>query len=154
MQTSKPEYDAAVNREIENLESKIKLILAVAAAFLAGLILSWMLMRRKTVKTAASGNNDLKTVENYLKNKDYKALRDSLVAYAQEQFAAENICNLDDLARCVGRKEFAEQMTKLNADLYANQKEELDAEVIVNCLKKGREARKNSAKKPLPDLYK
>ena len=154
VQTSKPEYDAAVNREIENLESKIKLILAVAAAFLAGLILSWMLMRRKTAKTVEIGINDLKTVENCLKNKDYKALRDSLVAYGQEQFAAENICNLDDLARCVGRKEFAEQMTKRNADLYANQKEELDAEVIVNCLKKGREARKNGAKKPLPDLYK
>ena len=52
------------------------------------------------------------------------------------------------------KKEFAEQMTKLNADLYANQKEELDAEVIVSCLKKSREAQKNGAKKPLPDLYK
>ena len=135
--------------------TKIQIGIALFLAFLASLGLSWFWLKHKTSQqTDEKDKANLNALEQSLKQKDYRMVRDCLLACGQNIFSERTINNLDDLATAVNNKVFQEQMNLLNANLYAGKSDELNADIIMQSLKKTKKRKKNIIPKPLPDLYK
>ena len=129
-----------------------------AAAFLLGIVVSWMLfgMRNK-----ARNADDIKDFDRYIvraaKSKDYRALRDGLISWARDRWNDSKITNLKDVAKAVGNKEFAAQLDGLAASLYAPEGGEFKTEAFLKAFEKIRKAKVKSRTgdaQPLPKLYK
>ncbi|MBR1825235.1 MAG: BatD family protein [Alphaproteobacteria bacterium] len=154
-QQSFPEYDKAVNKSVNNLMQKIKTGALIVMAFIAGLLISFLIFRRYTPKEKNNIQNDsLKQIEHSLEIKDYRGLRDALLLWCEQNFPTEEIKNLDDLSAFIDSDEFRQQMQILNDNLYAGGHNELAAKIICESLKKKRIKAKKKIKQPLPDLYK
>ena len=123
-------------------------------AFAAGLLLSFVVLRRRENLQSENKEADMSDIVNSLHQKDYRRLRDCLLAYGRRIYKQSNINNLNDLATCVEDADFSEQMERLNGILYANQMTELDEKSIVSALKKAHKTADKKEHKPLPDLYK
>ena len=150
-----PHNASTVNHNIAGLMTKIQIGIALFLAFLAGLGLSWFWLKHKTSQqTDEKDKANLNALEQSLKQKDYRMVRDCLLACGQNIFSERTINNLDDLATAVNNKVFQEQMNLLNANLYAGKSDELNADIIMQSLKKTKKRKKNIIPKPLPDLYK
>lgn len=142
-------------KTVEKSVNKLVQWVWIVLAFVAGLFFSLMLVQRRTKnKDIFNTNNSLQQIESCLKSNDYRSLRDNLLYWGEHTFSADNINNLNDLARLVNNEEFTEQMSALNSILYANADVILDKKVILGCLKKNYNKIKNKNNKPLPDLYK
>lgn len=129
--------------------------LVVLGAFIAGILFSYLLLRGKRAsQKEASQSENLRLVSQSLKNNDYRALRDSLLAWGQKTYNGTFINNLNELADKVNVPEFSEQMRLLNGILYAGHNDSLDKEVILQSLKNKQSAEVTKKKAPLPDLYK
>ncbi len=126
---------------------------AIILAFVAGIVLSYLLLRKSLKQVQDAKSADLSIIEQSIKQSDYRSLRDNLLLYGRQIFTGYDINNLNDLAHCVDDDKFSEQMQKLNSILYANQEAELDAKIVINALKHRKKSSKSESK-PLPDLYK
>ena len=151
-----PEYDKAVNKAIDELMQKIKFGVGIALAFAAGLLISFLLLRRRSgqSKDETSVSGCVKQVEQALKVCDYRLLRDGLLQWGEQVFVGKNVANLNDLSELIGDEQFSAQMLKLSGILYAGKQETLDGEVILNNIKRKYKKLKQHREKPLPDLYK
>lgn len=131
------------------------LLVIIIGAFLAGILFNYMFLhnKNKNIKDISAGDN-LHIIESNLKNKDYRALRDSLLAWGQKRYNDEFINNLNVLADKINVPEFREQMTKLNGILYAGHTDAVDEKVIIQCLKSKRTEMAAKKQSPLPELYK
>ena len=151
-----PEYDKAVNKAIDELMQKIKFGVGIALAFAAGLLISFLLLRRRSgqSKDETSVSGCVKQVEQALKVCDYRLLRDGLLQWGEQVFVGKNVANLNDLSELIGDEQFSAQMLKLSGILYAGKQETLDGDVILNNIKRKYKKLKQHREKPLPDLYK
>lgn len=126
----------------------------VVLAFVAGLILSYIILKRTMRANSEVPQSNLKGIEQCLQQKDYRQLRDNLLKYGRQTFKGENINNLNDLAGCVDDAKFTMQMKLLNGILYAGQNTEIDSSVVLSVLRKKHCKRSHIENKPLPELYK
>lgn len=129
-----------------------------AAAFLLGIVVSWMLFGMRNKSRNA---DDIKDFDRYIvraaKSKDYRALRDGLISWARDRWNDSKITNLKDVAKAVGNKEFAAQLDGLAASLYAPEGGEFKTEAFLKAFEKVRKAKVKSRAgdaQPLPKLYK
>lgn len=151
-----------VANETENLVERsipqgLPYIIA-AAAFLLGIVVSWMLFGMRNKSRNA---DDIKDFDRYIvraaKSKDYRALRDGLISWARDRWNDSKITNLKDVAKAVGNKEFAAQLDGLAASLYAPEGGEFKTEAFLKAFEKIRKAKVKSRTgdtQPLPKLYK
>lgn len=151
-----------VANETENLVERsipqgLPYIIA-AAAFLLGIVVSWMLFGMRNKSRNA---DDIKDFDRYIvraaKSKDYRALRDGLISWARDRWNDSKITNLKDVAKAVGNKEFAAQLDGLAASLYAPEGGEFKTEAFLKAFEKVRKAKVKSRTgdaQPLPKLYK
>lgn len=129
-----------------------------AAAFLLGIVVSWMLFGMRNKSRNA---DDIKDFDRYIvraaKSKDYRALRDGLISWARNRWNDSKITNLKDVAKAVGNKEFAAQLDGLAASLYAPEGGEFKTEAFLKAFEKVRKVKVKSRTgdtQPLPKLYK
>lgn len=129
-----------------------------AAAFLLGIVVSWMLFGMRNKSRNA---DDIKDFDRYIvraaKSKDYRALRDGLISWARNRWNDSKITNLKDVAKAVGNKEFAAQLDGLAASLYAPEGGEFKTEAFLKAFEKVCKAKIKSRTgdtQPLPKLYK
>lgn len=129
-----------------------------AAAFLLGIVVSWMLFGMRNKSRNA---DDIKDFDRYIvraaKSKDYRALRDGLISWARDRWNDSKITNLKDVAKAVGNKEFAAQLDGLAASLYAPEGGEFKTEAFLKAFEKIRKAKVKSRTgdaQLLPKLYK
>ncbi|MBO6282134.1 MAG: BatD family protein [Alphaproteobacteria bacterium] len=149
--------EQAISLPIKNDENaKIKVVLLAVSAFCAGLLISFLLLRKRDEKEDDKAPSEyLDAVYNSLKNKDYRGSRDNILAWAGKTFSDVKVNNLDDVAGCINDAGFAGEMEKLNGILYADKIAVLDDNLIIDVLKKTHKKKKTAAPvKPLPDLYK
>ena len=129
-----------------------------AAAFLLGIVVSWMLFGMRNKSRNA---DDIKDFDRYIvraaKSKAYRALRDGLISWARDRWNDSKITNLKDVAKAVGNKEFAAQLDGLAVSLYAPEGGEFKTEAFLKAFEKVRKAKVKSRTgdaQPLPKLYK
>lgn len=129
-----------------------------AAAFLLGIVVSWMLFGMRNKSRNA---DDIKDFDRYIvraaKSKDYRALRDGLISWARDRWNDSKITNLKDVAKAVGNKDLAAQLDGLAASLYAPEGGEFKTEAFLKAFEKVRKAKVKSRTgdtQPLPKLYK
>lgn len=129
--------------------------LLIIGAFVLGMILSYFLFSLKSNGGVESADISLNKIRKYLKNHDYRRLRDSLIKWGNQNFADANIGNLNDLSSVIEDENFALQMQVLNRILYADTRETLDSSVILAGLKKRlkRKSEGSDTVSPLPKLY-
>ena len=139
-------------------DENMLLIIAMSAiaAFFAGLLISFLLLRKRDKKEEDKAPSEhLNAVHNSLKNKDYRGLRDNILAWADKTFTDVKVNNLNDVADCINDADFTGEMEKLNSILYAGKTDALNDILIVEVLKKAHKKKKTPEQvKPLPDLYK
>lgn len=121
-----------------------------AAAFLLGIVVSWMLFGMRNKSRNA---DDIKDFDRYIvraaKSKDYRALRDGLISWARDRWNDSKITNLKDVAKAVGNKEFAAQLDGLAASLYAPEGGEFKTEAFLKAFEKSAKPRSNLAREML-----
>lgn len=151
------ETESLVERSIPQGLPYLPYIIA-AAAFLLGIVVSWMLFGMRNKSRNA---DDIKDFDRYIvraaKSKDYRALRDGLISWARDRWNDSKITNLKDVAKAVGNKEFAAQLDGLAVSLYAPEGGEFKTEAFLKAFEKVRKAKVKSRTgdaQPLPKLYK
>lgn len=141
------------NAQVDNNE-KINPILWLVIAFVMGMLLSYLLF---SGRLSADSNEDktLKNIDKYLKNNDYRRLRDNLIKWGNENYPDVGIHNLNDLATLVKDDDFVRQMQILNRTIYSETDEKLNPNMISTVLKKYLKQKNKNKKdaKPLPPLY-
>ncbi|MBR3675939.1 MAG: BatD family protein [Alphaproteobacteria bacterium] len=145
-----------IAEKVANTATDKWLLLAIIiGAFLAGILFNYLFLRNKNANAKeVSASDNLHLIENNLKNKDYRALRDNLIVWGQKRYNDEFINNLNVLADKVNVQEFREQMAVLNGILYAGHTDTLDDKTILQCLKSKRVNETEKKRAPLPELYK
>ncbi len=127
------------------------------AAFLLGILISWLLFGRRVQTQAVE---EVKDYDKYIiraaKNKDYRGLRDGLIAWAREHWHNSKITNLKDVAQAAGNKDFAARLDELGALLYAPAGGEFNVDAFLKTFDKVRKTKIKSCgdDQPLPKLYK
>jgi len=151
------ETENLVERSIPQGLPYLPYIIATAA-FLLGIVVSWMLFGMRNKSRNA---DDIKDFDRYIvraaKSKDYRALRDGLISWARDRWNDSKITNLKDVAKAVGNKEFAAQLDGLAASLYAPEGGEFKTEAFLKAFEKIRKAKVKSRTgdaQLLPKLYK
>lgn len=145
------------NEKMEFFSLKI-VIACVIGAFMLGLLLSRFFLNNATNKKAENKKNNsawCSRISKDLEVKDYRALRDDLLKWGNEEFCDTRICNLNDLSENVNEEEFRNQLYLLNQSLYGDKMVELDAKKILKIIKSCHLTKKSKAvEEPLPKLYK
>ena len=127
------------------------------AAFLLGILVSWLIFGgRKQIQSVEEVKDYEKYIIRSAKDKDYRGLRDGLIAWARDHWHNSKITNLKDVALAAGNKDFAVQLENLGALLYAPDGGEFNAEIFLKTFDKVRKAKIKSCgdDQPLPKLYK
>lgn len=142
-------------------ESRFGAYYTAIAAFILGLIVSWLLFR--TPKKGQPKNEEKpglrdsrKTVVRCAKDNDFRGLRDALLNWAEEKFKNRRITNMSDVVRAVNAKDFEKQIDILTAELYGKGSEDWNSAAFIKAFEKA-DAKKTTDKatdKPLPGLYK
>ncbi len=133
-------------------------VLTIILSFVLGILISWLLLKSKMSNDNVNNKNKsgwCNLVRNDIKNKDYRALRDNLLAWGNNVFKTKQIANLNDLALAVNDNEFNFQMQKLGRVLYGGEIEQIDAEPILRVIKsRYKKDNGHNNSEPLPKLYK
>lgn len=134
--------------------SNLTYVIAIAA-FLVGIIFSWLIFGRRRPHADEIKDYD-KYIIKSLKHKDYRALRDGLVAWGRERWHNDKITNLKEVAKAAQDKEFGAYLDELGALLYAQTPQPFNEKGFLKSFEKVRKSKIKSAKEeqPLPKLYK
>ena len=133
--------------------------LALAGAFLLGIILSRLLFRLSGKNNKDSAKRSRSSLAGDVlkaaKNNDLKELKNALLLWAAQAFAPAKVTNLQDVISLTGNQNFAREIEKLNTALYGAKKENWDSSEFMQAF---RQAEKTPAKGKktsaiLPDLY-
>ena len=145
--------ESAQSQSSEN--DKYIMISAIIIAFISGILISFLLFGIRRKKTTTEDKEyTLKDLKSSVNERDYRAVRDILVAWGQHVFVNLRINNLDDLCNAVQDKDFSEQCQILNDALYGNKEQEPDINIITDTMKNTIKKKKAQRETPLPNLYK
>lgn len=128
-----------------------------AGAFVLGLLLSYLLFGRRSVKASThSIGFYAKEIEKNARQGDLKALRDNLLVWAKLTYPQKEINNLDDVIVLIREEELKLQLQQLGQALYSSKEPEFEANVFVRAFQNELKKQKKNKKvvEPLPKLYK
>lgn len=143
--------------EIAKISDDVNLIyiyLMIGLAFVFGVLFSYLMFRpKKTIEKETK--EEAPDISKAFRSKDLKAMRDSVIAWAKQNYASAEISNLDDVANVADDKVFSEQLKLLSKALYAPDKSQFDAVKFKQVFDRASKKQKKSRKKDklLPDLY-
>lgn len=134
------------------------LYLWLSAAFLAGVLITWMLLtalRNEKKQLSSSGNNYYNEVIRFAKHKDLRALRDSLILWARSKYQDERIFSFRDIYAYCPNAAFIQELEGLSALMYAPEKNEWDERKFIEAFVKANKFSQTpgDTQPPLPDLY-
>ena len=148
---------------IENTNSNISetsIYIFVAFAFILGVLFSFLLFKFRTKDEEKTDKITIRNYQAYLTQKaherDFKALRDGLLEWADKTFSNTHPANLKDIARLVDNADFSNVLNKLINVLYAPNTPDWNAEEFVRVFNSIYKQNKTLSKstQPIPDLYK
>lgn len=128
-------------------------------SFFCGIFISYLLFsssRKDKKSVPASSNNYFAEVVKYAKQKDLRALRDSLIFWARQKYHDDSITNLNDISSYNNDASFHQALANLSSLMYAPQKTEWNADEFIAVFRlTNKFTDKNKPEdKPLPELYK
>lgn len=128
----------------------------IAAAFVAGILLSYLLFRPKASGADKSVGALTKLILAAAKSKDIRALRDHLIEWARKYFHDENISNLKQVSDYVKDKDFEAEVNKLAAALYSEEGKNWHGKDFLTAFEKICKNKRKSKDQEqlLPKLYK
>lgn len=134
----------------------LTMVLACVVAFVCGILLCLLIVSKKLGNKDKLARKHLpKKINDDLKKRDYRSLRDHLILWGQSVFADAEINNLQELAKVVQYPDFDIQMQNLNENLYAGKSNHINDKVIKKALSmKYKKYTDNTEKSLLPELYK
>ncbi len=136
--------------------------LYVVLAFLGGVLISWLILRRQTgvTKSAKAETKEEKSSGNMMqavRNNDLKEIRNQVLLWAKKTFPSEEIRNLDDVAAMLNDEEFTRALKQLRQALYRGSKEDFNVsrfmDIFVRISKQAKKRQKRDDVL-LPKLYK
>lgn len=142
----------------QNVSASKNVYLFAIGAFILGLVLSYLLFRPG--KPAEKSQPEIKDYSKFIirsaKEKDFRALRDGILNWAEQKFQDSKITNMKDVLEKVRNKEFEKQIEILIAELYSNDKTDWDSQAFIDAFVKvdKKKIRTKAEKNPLPNLYK
>ena len=131
-------------------------MLAILLAFIAGLLLSYVLFGKKNKKAEKTPEIKAKDIETLAKNADFKGLRDALIIWAQNRYKNQKITDLQSISDKVQNDEFTQEINNISQNLYGKKQKNWNSDnfiKIFNKIKKQKVSAKKSSD-PLPKLYK
>ena len=136
--------------------SDLHLILIALGAFVLGILMTVLLMRKTSAPKEHGLKHWHKQVISCAKNRDFRGLRDALLNWGADKFNCGKLNNFSELKNLVKDKAFAEELDKLNALLYTENDVTWDAKEFCLVFEQiGTQTRKkNKDDKLLPNLYK
>lgn len=128
----------------------------IILAFIIGLLSSWIVLSYMTKKESNRTINYAKKIKEAIQNGNNKALRDNVIAWAQENYPENKIHNIEDVISHAENKLFKEQLAELNSSLYSPKKANFDTKIFVKAFAEEQKKRKKKQNKfeHLPNLYK
>lgn len=150
--------DSFVQNADTEIPGGIMMYLYIAAAFVLGILLTYLLLRPGGTKEngAEKIKNHQKVIISAARKKDFRKLRDALTEWAVKEFPQQRITNLKDVARAVDNPSFDKEIQLLINSLYAeNAPAGWNAENFINTFNTICRANKKQNKKEtaLPSLY-
>ncbi len=136
--------------------SQEKLFLYAGAAFIFGILVSWLLMKLFKRDTAAKIHNYKKFVIEKAKEKDLRAVRDGLLGWAADFYDQPDLTSLREIEDLNTVPEFGCELEKLSESLYANKQQEWNATLFIKVFEKvcRQKRTKGKSNELLPKLYK
>ena len=128
-------------------------------SFFCGIFISYLLFsssRKDKKSVPAISNNYFTEVVKYAKQKDLRALRDSLIFWARQKYHDDSITNFNDISSYNNDASFHQALANLSSLMYAPQKTEWNADDFITVFRLvNKSTDKNKPEnKPLPELYK
>ena len=127
----------------------------VFLAFVAGILLSYILFGTRQKLSEKKPQFSMHNLEKAAKNSDFKLLRSELILWGKERFKNQDIADLQTLAEKVGNKDFEKNLKDISQNMYGKAETAWNAEEFLKVFAKIKN-KKSSAKKsssPLPKLY-
>lgn len=163
-QIKQPEQPAAKERTAEkpaaaepvSASDNIQMIWLLAGAFIGGILITLLLVKLAS-KFSALPDNRKKMIVAAAEAKDLRALRDALIAWAQETFPERTIVNFQDVTDAFSSEALSKELDKIREALYGssaaswNEKEFL---AVFATVSKKIKKQKRTTHDPLPKLYK
>lgn len=138
------------------LNSHLYLVLMAVGGFALGIILTLLLVRKGNHSAQGQAKSLEKAIFTCAKNKDIRGLRDALLDWSKEKFSLSYIKSFNELKEIIKDKDFADELDKINAQLYSDNLDNWDYKVFLNVFEKVNKntTKKKNTPKILPDLYK
>lgn len=154
MQPAQPSAPAAAAAALT--WSPLMVSIGIGVAFLLGLLVSYLMLRRHHPKREEDKGNARKRVIKAANQKDLRKLRDALIFWAREHYGDEKIANLKDVMNYTKSKDFTRQLEILVTGMYSDAKIDFEPDVFVDVFKRINKSRGRSGEEahPLPKLYK
>lgn len=135
--------------------SDLHLLLIALGAFVLGILLTVLLMRKTSTPKEHGLKHWHKQVLADAKNRDFRGLRDALLNWGADKFNCAKLNNFSELKDLVKDKAFAEELDKLNALLYTENNVEWDAKEFIKIFEcvAAKSRKKGKDDKLLPNLY-
>lgn len=150
--------DNSVQSADTDVPGGIMMYLYIAAAFVLGILLTYLMLRPSGTKE--NGSEKIKDYQKFIINaarkKDFRKLRDALTEWAGKEFPEQRITNLKDVARAVNNPAFDKEIRLLMDSLYAeNAPSGWEPENFIIVFNKVYQTNKKQTKKEtaLPSLY-
>ena len=125
-------------------------------AFIIGLLSSWIVFSFVAKKEINKTTNYTKKIREAIQSGNNKALRDNIIAWAQDNYPENKIHNIEDIISSAENKLFKEQLAELNSLLYSSKKANFNPEIFIKAFAEEQKKRKKKQKsfEHLPNLYK
>ncbi len=135
--------------------SDLHLLLIALGAFVLGILLTVLLMRKTSAPKEHGLKHWHKQVIAHAKNRDFRGLRDALLNWGADKFNCAKLNNFSELKDLVKDKAFTEELDKLNALLYTENNVEWDAKEFIKIFEAvaAKSRKKGKDDKLLPNLY-
>lgn len=153
-----PVQTSAAPAAAQDFPGSIKIYLYIAAAFVLGILLTYLMLRPGLAKEPEKGKikNYLSYIAKAARKKDFRILRDALTDWAAQAYPDKKILNLKDVAQASGDKDFEKEIQSLMNNLYAEKNNaEWNPESFIKAFEKVYKKHAKHIKKDavLPDLY-
>ncbi len=141
-----------VNVPVEQTNAAAAYIVPAVAAFILGLGVSYLIFNRG--ERQPNAKEYARRIVWAAKEKDFKLLRDNLIAWSRLVYDNQDLANLNDIAALSG-DDLKKQLSLLNTMLYSGTNSEFIPEEFLAAFFAEKKGSKKKAKKqsPLPRLY-
>ena len=132
------------------------LSLQLGIAFALGVLLCLLIISLGKLLVKLRRHDYVRIISHAAKTGDIYAVRDNLLAWANNRFAGRRILSLQDIDATVGDKEFRCELDKLSEALYSKNGQDWNGSLFLRVFKRICKQKKGLSNnyEPLPKLYK